>query len=200
MAVDYFVLSNFGVRYFMSEYVDSDTVPGEGTAQNELGSIISCDGGAFTKENTKYRTLNSSGWESVAALGNTADDLTFECIREGTGAVYAGTDGTTTYQKIKNWFMLATSGAGESKPKCIVEVTPRKGQGAEGYEGTCYYVIPNQWSPGTRDTETGQEFSFTVTPFGPQTPLAVTYTPAAGETPEKFTFTKVQITDTPAQA
>lgn len=188
MAQDYFVLSNFGVRYFMKDYVDSNTVPDSAKVEDEITSIISCDLGKFSKENTKYRTLNSNGWESVAPLGNSSEDGTFECVREGTGGVYAGASGNTTYQRMKDWFMKATSGAGVASPKCIVEIVPR---GDDAFEGTCYYVIPNQWAPGTKDTETGQEYSFSVTPFGPQTPVTVTYTPASGETHESWAFAKI---------
>lgn len=188
MAQDYFVLSNFGVRYFMKEYVDSNSVPASAALADEITSVISCDLGKFSKENTKYRTLNSNGWESVAPLGNSSEDGTFECVREGKGGVYAGASGDTTYQKMKDWFMKATSGAGVASPKCIVEIIPR---GDDTFEGTCYYVIPNQWAPGTRDTETGQEYSFSVTPFGPQTPVTVTHTPASGDTPESWAFAKV---------
>ena len=187
MSQDYFVLSNFGVRYFKLPYTDSNTVPASAAAENEITSVISCDLGQFTKENTKYRTLNSNGWESVAPLGNSAEDGTFECIREGTGGAYAGAAGETTYTRIKDWFMKATAGAGVASPACIIEVVPR---GNDTYEGTCYYVIPNQWTPGTKDTETGQEYSFSVTPFGPQVPLKVTHTPAQAETPESWSFTK----------
>lgn len=187
MAQDYFVLSNFGVRYFIKPYTDSDTIPESANANDEITSVLSCDLGTFTKENTKYRTLNSNGWEAVAPLGNSTEDGTFECIREGTGGAYVGESGDTTYQRMKDWFMKATSGAGVASPKCIIEVVPR---GNDTFEGTCYYVIPNQWSPGTKDTETGQEYSFSVTPFGPQTPVAVTHNVATGETPESWAFTK----------
>ena len=184
---DYFVLSNFGDRYFLKDYVDSDTVPASATEADEITSVISCDLGSFSKENKKYRTLHSNGWELVAPLGNSTEDGTFECVREGTGGVYTGNAGNTTYQKIKDWFMKATAGAGVASPKCIIEVITR---GENVYEGTCYYVIPNNWGPGTKDTENGQEYSFSVTPFGPQTPINVTYTPPVGETPEAWAFTK----------
>lgn len=187
MAQDYFVLSNFGVRYFLKDYTDSNTIPASATAADEITSVISCDLGTFTKENTKYRTLNSNGWESIAPLGNSSEDATFECVREGTGNPYTGTPGTTSYQKIKDWFMKATAGAGVSSPKCIVEVVPR---GNDSFEGTCYYVIPNQWTPGAKNTENGQEYSFSVSPFGPQTPLVVTHTPASGGTEESWGFSK----------
>lgn len=187
MAQEYFVLSNFGVRYFLKDYVDSDTIPASAATADEITSVISCDIGKFNKENTKYRTLGSNGWQLVAPLGNASDDGTFDCIREGTGGIYDGTAGTTTYQKIKDWFMKSTAGAGFASPKCIVEVLPR---GNDTYEGTCYYVIPGNWGPGNKDTETGQEYSFSVTPFGPQTPVVVTHVPAVGETPESWTFAK----------
>lgn len=187
MAQEYFILSNFGVRYFLKDYVDADTVPASATADDEITSIISCDIGKFNKNNTKYRTLGGNGWEAVSTLGNSTEDGTFECVREGTGGIYVGTAGTTSYQRIKDWLMKATAGAGVESPKCIVEVLPR---GNNTYEGTCYYVVPNNWGPGTKDTETGQEYSFSVTPFGPQIPLIVNYTPASGGTPESWTFSK----------
>lgn len=184
---DYFVLSNFGTHYFLAPFTDANTVPESVTPDLELNGIISCDIGSFSKENTKYRTLNSNGWESVASLGNTSEDATFECIREGVGDVYTGKAGTTTYTKIRDWFMKATAGAGVASPMCLVEILPRGGAGDAAYEGTCYYVIPNSWNPNTRDTESGQEFSFTVTPFGPPVPVGVTYSKESGE---KWTLAK----------
>ena len=191
MAVDYFVLSNFGVRYFIGSYTDSDTIPNsvgpdvEGI--QEITDVISCDGGKFSKENTKYRTLNSNGWESIATLGNSADDITFECIRTGKGNPYDGTEGSQTYNRVKHWFMEATQNAGAESPKVLIELLPR---GPGVYEGTCFYIVPNNWGPGTRDTETGQEYSFVVSPFGPQQPLVVNYVPASGETKESWTLSK----------
>lgn len=183
MAQNYFVLSNFGIRIFMKDYVDSDTVPASAGAADEITSVLSYNLGSFTKENTKFRTLNSSGWESIAPLGNSAEDATFNCIREGIGDPYVGAAGNTTYQRIKDWFMKATQGAGVSSPKCIVECIPR-GNGV--YEASCYYVIPNNWNPGDRDTEKGQEYSFSVSQFGPQTPLVATYDSST----DTFSFTK----------
>ena len=83
--------------------------------------------------------------------------------------------------------MKSTAQGGQVSPKCIIEVVPR---GDNTYEGTLYYVIPAKWGPGKKDTETGQEYSFDVSPFGPQVPLKVTYTPATGETPESWAFAK----------
>lgn len=185
MAGEYMVLSNFGVEYMLFPYTDSNTVPASGTDKDAIESVLSCDIGAFTKENTKYRTLNSNGWESVATLGNTAEDGSFECVREGTGGAYEGAEGTTSYTKIKDWFMKATEGAGKDSARCIIEVIPR---GDDEYEGTCYYVMPNTWTPGTKDTETGQEYSFTVSPFGPQVPLVVTVEDVEGK--KTYSFTK----------
>lgn len=190
MAVENFVLSYFGMHYFKLTYTDSDTVPASATAADEITSILSCDLGGFKKENTKYRTLNSNGWESIATLGNSADDGTFECVREGTGDVYTGEAGSYTYTRIKDWFMKATAGAGKASPAVIIEVLPRGGSGTNEFEGTCYYVVPNSWGPGSRDTETGQEYSFGVTPFGPPVPLTVTHTAASGETAESWAFSK----------
>ena len=194
MAQEYFVLSNYGTHYFLLPYTDSDTPPTSATAADEITSVMSADIGAFTKENTKYRTLTGNGWELVAPLGNTAEDGSFECIREGTGNPFVGTAQGSSYNKIKNWFMKATAGAGEASPMCLVEVLPR-GE-TNSYEGVCYFVIPNQWTPGTRDTETGQEYSFTVSVFGPQIPLTVRFTPAGDPTPEEDTwnFTKAAVT------
>lgn len=191
MAYEYFVLSNFGVRYFMTDYVNSDSIPATVGPENEITSVISCDLGKFTKDNKKYRTLNSNGWESIAPLGQSSDDATFQCVREGVGDAYTGAAGTTTFQKIKKWFMDATKVGGATAAKVITEIIPRgQSNGSPVYEATCYYVTAANWEPGTKDTETGQEYGFTVSPFGPQTPCTVEYTPAAGTTPESFALTK----------
>ena len=182
---DYFVLSNFGVRYFLEDYTDSDTVPASGT--NELKGILSCSLGGVTKDTKKYRTLGGNGWESIAPLGQAQEDATFEAIREGSGDVYAGAAGTSTYTKVRDWYMKSAATGGQIAPKCIIEVVPR---GNNTYEGTCYYVIPTKWTPGTKDDQSGQEYSFEVSPFGPQVPVTVTYTPAQGATPESWAFAR----------
>lgn len=182
---DYFVLSNFGVRYFLEDYVDSNTIPSAGT--HELEGVISCSLGEINKDVKKYKTLNGNGWDSIAPLGQSQGDGTFELIRMGTGDPYVGTASSSTYTKLKKWFMDSTAEGGSVSPKCIIEVLPR---GNNTYEGICYYVIPAKWGPGKKDTETGQEYSFDVSPFGPQKPVVVTYTPAAGETPESWAFSE----------
>lgn len=182
MEQEYFVLSNFGVRYFMENYTDSNTVPASGT--NELTDIISCTLGAITKDTKRYKTLGGNGWDSIAPLGQGQDDATFEAIRGGTGDVYAGKAGDSTYTKVRDWFMKSTAQGGQVSPKCIIEVVPR---GDNTYEGTAYYVIPAKWGPGKKDTETGQEYTFDVSPFGPQVPLKVTY----DEENDSFEFEKV---------
>lgn len=183
MAQEYFLLSNFGVRYFMGTFVDSETVPTDSSAMDEITSVISCNIGVFTKETAKYRTLNGSGWESVAPLGQSSEDGEFECIREGTGGVWTGKAGESTFSKVKNWFFEATKGGGSTASKVIVEVVPR---GENQYEGTAYMCIPSKFDPATKDTESGQTYNFSVTPFGPQIPLTVTYS----DTDDKFTFAK----------
>lgn len=175
------VLSNFGVRYFLEEYTDTNTIPTTGT--NELKDLLSCTLGGITQENKKYKTLGGNGWDSIATLGKTQEDASFEAIRTGTGDVYTGGEGTTTYNKIRNWIM-GTNEGGVSTPKCIVEVVPR---GKNIYEGTCYFVMPSKFTPATRDTETGQEYSFDVTPFGQPIPIKVTH---ASEL-DTWTFAKV---------
>lgn len=172
MAVDYFVLSNFGIRYFIDDFTNTDTVPSSAGSAKEITSVLSCDIGGFSKDVKKYRALNSNGWESIASLGQSQDDATFDCVREGTGDPYTGSAGSSTYTKIKDWFMKATAQGGANSPKCIIEVIPR---GSGQFEGTCYYCIPNNWKPGTKDTDSGQEYSFTVSPFGAPVPLAVSY-------------------------
>jgi hypothetical protein len=182
---DYFVLSNFGVRYFLEDYVDSNTIPSSGS--NELEGVISCTLGEINKDVKKYKTLNGNGWDSIAPLGQSQGDGTFELIRMGTGDPFVGEASTSTYTKLKDWFMDSTAEGGSVSPKCIIEVLPR---GNDTYEGICYYVIPAKWGAGKKDTETGQEYSFDVTPFGPQQPVVVTHTPAAGSTPESWAFAK----------
>lgn len=180
---DYFTLSNFGVRYFLEAYTDSNTVPATGT--NEMDGVISCTLGEVTKDIKRYKTLNGNGWDVVAALGQSQGDGSFDLVRLGEGDAYDGTAGTSTYTKLKKWFMDSAAEGGSVAPKTIVEVVPR---GDGDYEGTVYYVIPNKWGAGRKDTETGQEYNFTVTPFGPQVPVTVTHTVSQGV--ETWTFAK----------
>lgn len=183
---DYFVLSNFDTHYFLEDYTDSNTVPAEGTT--ELDGLIGVNIGGLSKDTKTYKTLNGNGWDDVAALGQSQDEATFDAVREGDGNAYDGTSGSATYNRVKNWVLNSVTQGGTTSPKCIVEVIPR---GENVYEGTCYYVIPSKFTPGKKDTEGAQEYSFEVKPFGPQVPLTVTHTAAAGETPESWAFEKI---------
>lgn len=178
MTKDYFVLSNFDTHYFLTAFTSVDNIPDTVGADEELNGILSADIGKFNKENTKYRTLNGNGWESIATLGNTNQDGSFSMIREGSGDAYTGAAGTSTYTKLKDWFMKATASGGVASPRIIVEILPR---GGATYEGTVYFVVPNEWGPGTRDTETGQEYTFSVSVFGPSVPVGVTYNSESGK-------------------
>ncbi len=179
----YFGLSYYGVRYFMGNYVDSDTVPASSSATgvSELEGVIKTTLGKITKDETTLRTLNGDGWETVIPLGQGQDEGEFTMFRGGDGGVYDGT-GSTTHNKIKKWVLDSTKAGGATSPKCIVEVIPR---GASAYEGTCYFVIPKAFSPDEKSTENAQQYSFTVKPFGPPIPLTVT------ENEGVFTFTKI---------
>ena len=117
----------------------------------------------------KYRTLDGNGWESVAALGQAQGDMTLNFLRAGTGDTFDGTAGSTTYSTLKNWVMNSVAQGGQTSPKCIILVRPR----GTAYEGVCYYVIPKSFADGEIG-ENGQEFSVTVTPFGPPVPVTVT--------------------------
>lgn len=189
MATEYFTLSNFGVRYFLKDYTDSDTVPAAAGPSDELDSVLSADIGSFSKDVKAYKPLNGNGWDIIASLGQSQDDASFDLVRTGTGDAYVGTAGSSTYTKLRKWFMDAAAQGGNNSPKCIVEVVPRGGS-TPAYEGTCFYVVPKNWGPGAKDTDTGQEYSITVSPFGPPQPVTVTHTPAAGSTPESWAFAK----------
>lgn len=168
------VPSWYGTRYYMFDYNELGTIPETGTPANELTAITSSNIGNFSKENTTYRTLNGNGWESIAVLGNTIDDAEFSAIRVNP-KLYDGTEVGETYNKVKKWFMEATSSGGIASPKFIIEVVVSIKGNEEAVEATLYNVVPSQWNPGQRDTETGQEFSFTVKPFGAPVPLKATY-------------------------
>ena len=186
MAQEYFVLSNFGVRYVLEDYTDSSTIPAGGS--NELTSVISSSIGGITKETKRYKTLNGGGWDTIAPLGQGQEDATFELVRDGTGDPYISSTGTSTYNKLKDWFMKSAASGGAISPKCVVEVIPR---GDDVFEGVCYYVVPLKWGAGKKDPESGQEYSFDVSPFGPQIPVRVTHVKASGEIPESWTFEKI---------
>lgn len=176
MDQDYTCLSYFGCHYFLMDYQKVGVIPGKATGADEINDVISCTLGTFKKEVKKYRTLNSNGWEKSVSLGQSQDDGAFECIRTGAGNPYIGEAGTDTYTKIKDWFMKATSNGGKLSPKVVVEVLPR----GDAFEGTCYYVTPLDWTPGKRDTESGQEYSFTLSVFGPPVPVKVTVSDVEG--------------------
>ena len=169
---EYFVLSNYDTHLFLAKYTDSATIPSSGT---ELTGVLPFTPPTVDKEVRKYRTLDGNGWESVAALGQAQGDMTLNFLRTGTGDTYDGTAGSTTYSTLKNWVMNSVAQGGQTSPKCIILVRPR----GTAYEGVCYYVIPKSFADGEIG-ENGQEFSVTVTPFGPPVPVTVTVTKGSG--------------------
>lgn len=165
---EYFVLSNFDTHLFLADYTDSATVPTNGT---ELTNVLPFTPPSIDKDVKKYRTLDGNGWESVAALGQAQGDMTLNFLRAGTGDLFDGKTGATTYSTLKSWVWNSTAQGGQTAPKCIVLVRPR----GTGYEGVCYYVIPKSFADGEIG-ENGQEFSVVVSPFGPPVPVTVTKT------------------------
>lgn len=168
---EYFVLSNYDTHLFLADYTDSATIPASGT---ELTNVLPFTPPTVDKEVKKYRTLDGNGWESVAALGQTQGDMTLNFLRAGTGDPFTGAAGSTTYATLKNWVLNSVAQGGQTSPKCIILVRPR----GTAYEGVCYYVIPKSFADGEIG-ENGQEFSATVTPFGPPVPVTVTKTEGA---------------------
>lgn len=179
--MDYSLLSNYDSHFFLENYTDSNTVPSTGTF--ELNGVTDCGVGEISKDVKTYRTLNGNGWESVASLGQSISEFDINLVREGTGDAYDGTAGSTTYTKLKKWVLDAVAQAGSNAPKCLIEVIPR---GDNTYEGNCYYVYPSKWNGGKKDTETGQEYSITVKPFGPMVPVTVTKTVSSETTTWSF--------------
>ena len=179
--MEHALLSNYDSHFFLENYTDSNTVPSNGTF--ELNGITDCSVGEITKDVKTYRTLNGDGWESVASLGQSISEFDISLVREGTGDVYDGTAGSSTFTKLKKWFLDATAHGGSNAPKCLIEVIPR---GDNDYEGNCYYVYPSKWNGGKKDTETAQEYSITVKPFGPVVPITVTKSTSGGTTTWSF--------------
>lgn len=180
MSQEYLVLSNFGTRYFLEDYVDSTTIPATGS--NEVTEVISCNIGKITKDSKKYKTLNGGGWDSVALLGQSLDEATMECVRGGTGDAYVGEEGLTTYTKVRDWITKATANNQLSSAKVLIECIKR---GDNVYEGTAYMVFPSKWDQGNKNSEDGQIYSFSVAPFGP--PISLTVTHVVGT--DIFSFT-----------
>lgn len=170
MAVEYFALSNFGVRLWFEAYVNSDAVPSTGT--HELEGCLSENLGGITKDVQTYKPLNGNGWDTIVSLGQSQAEATLSFIRTGTGDVYTGEgEGESAYTTLKKWVDNATQAGGSNAPMCIVETVPR-GNGT--YEGTCYYVVPTSFTPGERNTTDGQLFDVGVQPFGPPVAVEVT--------------------------
>ena len=166
MAQDYSALSFMGMYLFLADYVDSTTVPTSGTI---LSGILDFTPPSEDKETKKYRTLDGDGWETVVPLGQSLGDITVEFLRTGTGDIYVGTAGQSTYSILKNWSRQTTKEGGKAAPKCLIFAKPR----GTGYEGTLYYVILKSFSDG-KAGENGQEFTVTLTPFGPPVDVQVT--------------------------
>lgn len=179
-AVEYFVLGNFDVHAFLEDYVDSDTIPTSGT--NELDGLLPFTPPGVTKDVARYRIMNANGWEALAPLGQSQSDCTVNLLRTGTGDVFIGATAASTYSKVKSWALSHAAQGGQAVPKCFVVVRPRSFD-STSYEGVCYFVIPSGFADGEIG-ENGQEYSVTVSPFGPPIPIKVTKT---GNT---YTFSK----------
>lgn len=187
MAQDYELRSWIGTRYFLkalgsSAKYDGINVPGTVAEADEIKDVLDCDLGEKTKDIKGYRTLNGNGYESKACLGQSLSDANINLIRPGSGDVYDGTVGSSTYTKLRYWSDESDAQGGIGVPKCIVELINR----GTGWEGTCYYCHISKFNGGSKDTDSGMTYSVTVSPFGPPIPLTVTY----DSTTDTFTLTK----------
>lgn len=164
---DFTVLSNFGVRYFLMDFVESSTavsgkvaINGEELASsfqctNELLDVLSCNPGAITKDIKRFKTLNGGGWDSAVSLGQSVGAGSLSLIRTGMGNVFGATGSNDTFNTLKSWIYGATANGGSNAPKALIEIVPR---GGTSYEATIYRCVPTEFNPGSRTTSDGQEY------------------------------------------
>lgn len=174
--MEYLLASWFGCRYFLFDYT-KDTVPEASTPESELIGLTSASLGSISNLVSTYRTLNSNGYVSVANAGKEHDDATLDFVR---------TD-ESTYNRIRTWVEETKPNSGNSNARILIEVVPKPMAGDGSYEGTMYTVMGKKLTPGPRNTDDGQTFSVTVTPFGPPVHLTVTYR----QETDTFAFSKV---------
>lgn len=175
MAIDVQVLSNFGVRYFLTTTAPTTTLAD--VTANEIKDVLSCNPGSINKDVKTFKTLNGGGWDSAVSLGQSLSEGNMSLIRTGQGDVFDGDDESSTYNKLKTWVYKATAEGGANAERYLIEVVPRgKSAGSAVYEGTAYHVVPTAFDPGEKNTSDGQEYSINFQGYGEPTPLQVEVT------------------------
>lgn len=170
MAQDYLNLSFLDTHYYLLEYTAPAKLPAEVLPTDEITGFIEVSFGEYNRDTVDYRTLNGNGWASSAVTGYTTSDASFQALREGTTIESA--EGTDTYSKILAWSNAKPNNA---DARIIVEVLPR-GEGKYSVLG--WGVLFKSLSPGTRNTDSGQTYTFTTKLFGE--PLRGTAVPKDG--------------------
>ena len=185
-----FVLSNFDTHVFIGTYTDNTTVPSSGT---ELEDVINFGGGSIQKDKKTYKTLTNDGWDSIAMLGQSVDDITISLIRQAKGVYTNGASGTDAYTTLRKWFDKANSAAASQSDLCKNVIVARKrlnsSDGTVAYEGLMYHVTPSNFTDGDADPENGQEFNVTLAVF--QAPVHVTVTRTESQGTVSWAFAAV---------
>lgn len=185
-----FVLSNFDTHVFLGTYTDNTTVPSSGT---ELEDVINFGGGAINKDKKTYKTLTNDGWDSIAMLGQSVEDLTISLIRQAKGTYTNGSSGTDPYTTLRKWFDKSLSAAATQSDLCKNLIVARKrlnsSSGAVEYEGIMYHVTPASFTEGDADPENGQEFNVSLAVF--QAPVHIVATRSESQGTVSWAFSAV---------
>lgn len=185
-----FVLSNFDTHVFLGTYTDATTVPASGT---ELEDVINFGGGAINKDKKTYKTLTNDGWDSIAMLGQSVEDLTISLIRQAKGVYTNGSSGSDAYTTLRKWFDKSMSAAAAQGDLCKNLIVARKrlnsSTGAVEYEGIMYHVTPASFTEGDADPENGQEFNVSLAVF--QAPVHITVTRSESQGVVSWSFAAI---------
>jgi hypothetical protein len=185
-----FVLSNFDTHVFIGNYTDNTTVP---ASANELEDVINFSGGTITKDKKTYKTLTNDGWDSIAMLGQSVDDIQINLIRQAKGTYTNGATGTDAYTVLRKWFDASVSAAATQSDLCKNVIIARKRlnatSGQPEYEGLMYHVTPSAFTDGDADPDNGQEFNVTLAVF--QAPVHITVTKSESQGVVSWAFAAI---------
>lgn len=182
-----FVLSNYDTHVFLGTYTDNTTVP---ASASEIEDVINFGGGAINKDKKTYKTLTNDGWDSIAMLGQSVEDLTLSLIRQAKGVYTNGASGTDPYTVLRKWFDKSLSASATQSDLCKNLIIARKrlnsSTGAVEYEGIMYHVTPASFTEGDADPENGQEFNVSLAVFQAPVHIVATKSTSQGETTWAF--------------
>ena len=162
------VLSDLGTRVFaVSANMDFDTEPKAVTDAVELYDVLSIDNLGYDRNSEEYRPLANGGFPKKAVLGYNQEDLQIELVRSEQGAY----NEQSTYWFLNNkleQYKVSKAFFGIIVVRPVYSISED-----EAYEAR-YYTVFCSGIEDSANSESGREYTATLSRSGPPIDLLVT--------------------------